>query len=122
MPNLSDAGATCSVGRHENETPQPSLASLSFDPPSADDGIPEAPPCPAERDDTPPPQQAGARAPSPDVKNAPPCSAEREHEPAPQQLESGDEPPPQLLAGAYGVLFEQMAAVCAHATTSSTVI
>ena len=29
---------------------------------------------------------------------------------------------PQLLAGAYGVLFEQMAAVCAHATTSSTVI
>ena len=43
-----DAGATSSVGRHEKDTPPPSLASLSFEPPSDDDGVKiKAPPCSA---------------------------------------------------------------------------
>ena len=47
MQHFTDAGAagaTSSVGRHEHETPPPSLASFSFDPPSASDGLKNAPP------------------------------------------------------------------------------
>ena len=47
MQHFTDAGAagaTSSVGRHEHATPPPSLASFSFDPPSASDGLKNAPP------------------------------------------------------------------------------
>ena len=80
MKDVSDSGATSSVGRREYVTPPPPLASVSFDLPSDEDDIRKRRRVPRERVDA----LAGARAPSSveaDVREAPPCSAQRVDEP-----------------------------------------
>ena len=105
MKDVSDSGATSSVGRREYVTPPPPLASVSFDPPSDEDDIKKAPPCSAERVDA----LAGARAPSSveaDVREAPPCSAQRVDElagaRAPSSVEDDIKKAPPCCSGESG--------------------